>query len=932
MRDWLIRTRVKVANFQLLLLAIGCSVALLYAGGSLAPVADTLGDLRFAWQRAPSGKIAVVEIDARSLDQIGKWPWPRSVHARLINQLVGAEPALVAMDVDFSAHSTPSEDASLEAALRDAGGSVLLAAFNQAAGSSVPDAKPVANLPIDRFGAQSWPASVNVVADGQGVVRRVAGGDLIGEEIVPSMAALMAGLTGRLPDFVRIDFSIDQAGVPRYSAIDVIEGRVPSSALTGQTLIVGATALELRDFFRVPAEGVIPGPLVQALAAETLIQDRNLSSLPGYLVLSGLLALTGIVSLLSRRLNWYLLVIASLGTAISIEAGLTLLQFWQPVTVDSSPWFVALLAFSFAAAGRETVDRKRRWTHSERRLRSTRAVLDQIVRDNFAGVLVVDSRGVVRAMSLEAMNLLQCSDLTGFPLAQHDLGSINGLVEHALGRANAGDVFSVGPAEICQTAEGGSQRLEYTITISRITGTGDRLDDLAVCLTFRDVTSEREAQERLRFLAMHDELTGLENRRTFVDRVDAMRSVSPNVAVLFFDLDRFKTINDTVGHVLGDALLLAVADRTRDFVAGHGGAVSRFGGDEFAVALCRHRKADVLDLARGLIACLSTPYSIGQQRVSVGVSIGCAFNEVATPASELLKRADAALYRAKQMGGGRAIAYDDAMDAGLRARQAVEIDLQGALDGNEFHLLYQPQVDLLSGRMVGVEALLRWRHPRRGLVSPAEFIPIAEAIGLIEPIGRWVLHEACREAASWPGDIKVSINVSPMQFTRGHLEEDVTSALRTSGLAAKRLDLEVTETLFVSDADNIRSTMNRLCDRSISFSIDDFGTGYSSLSYIRDFPVSKIKIDRSFVTGLPHDQGSLGIVRAVTGMAYELGLRVNAEGVETEEQATALRLLGCEEVQGWLYGKPQTGVEISRQLIAELSLEPPECDSKSLAH
>jgi EAL domain-containing protein (putative c-di-GMP-specific phosphodiesterase class I) len=316
-----------------------------------------------------------------------------------------------------------------------------------------------------------------------------------------------------------------------------------------------------------------------------------------------------------------------------------------------------------------------------------------------------------------------------------------------------------------------------------------------------------------------------------------------------------------------------------------------------------------------LIAKLTDPYVLDGHRAIIGVTVGIAQSEPGEvdPAS-LMKNAETAHARAKAAGGNVFALFDPALDLGLRARQFLEIEMRDALYRSEFSLVYQPQVDLASNTLTGVEALVRWNHPERGPISPAEFIPVAEETGLIEGLGAWVLQRACQDAASWPKAIKVSVNLSAVQFTRGNLVETVTDALQSSGLAASRLDLEITESLFIHDSSRITSVADALRQRGITFSLDDFGTGYSSLNYLRRFQVQKIKLDRAFVSGLPVDAESIAIVRAVCALAHDLGIKTNAEGVESPEQMNCLRLLGCQEGQGYLFGKPQPASEIARLL------------------
>jgi len=344
--------------------------------------------------------------------------------------------------------------------------------------------------------------------------------------------------------------------------------------------------------------------------------------------------------------------------------------------------------------------------------------------------------------------------------------------------------------------------------------------------------------------------------------------------------------------------------------------LARLGGDEFAIIHEGSASDEALAaLAERIIERLSEPYEVGGHRLAVGVSIGIARLEPgARDITTVMKNADTALYQAKRAGGGGLRFFDTSMDVALKARQQLEIALKDAAAREEFEVAYQPQFELATGRLVGVEALLRWNHPERGPISPAEFVPVAEEIGLMETLGEWVLRRACAEVASWPAPVRLAVNVSPSQFTRGDLVGTVSSALARSGLPADQLDIEITESLFLQESPAVKATMDALSRRGIGFALDDFGTGYSSLSYIRTFPISKIKIDRSFVTGLPHDREAIAIVQAVVALATNLGLRTNAEGLESEEQIALLRVLGCNEGQGYGLGRPQAGAAVAALL------------------
>ncbi|HEY1932237.1 MAG TPA: EAL domain-containing protein [Acetobacteraceae bacterium] len=436
--------------------------------------------------------------------------------------------------------------------------------------------------------------------------------------------------------------------------------------------------------------------------------------------------------------------------------------------------------------------------------------------------------------------------------------------------------------------------------------------------TFEDITARRHAEEQVVFMARHDALTLLPNRTVFRERVEtavAHANRATAAAVLYLDLDHFKGVNDTLGHPVGDALLRQAAARLSACVR-RLDTVARFGGDEFGVVqVGPDRVEDVAMLAQRIIDQLSLPYEVEGHQVIIGVSLGIAMACAdGSDPDTLLKNADIALYRAKAEGRGVFRFFAPEMDARLQERRKLELELHAALLNNEFELYYQPQLDLATNRICGFEALMRWNHPTRGVVNPYEFIWLTEEMGLIVPLGEWALRQACREAMQWPFDVRVAVNLSPVQFNRHDLIRNVREALDESGLPPQRLDLEITETvLLLHNADNL-GILRELRELGVRISMDDFGTGYSSLSYLRSFPFDKIKIDQSFIRDLPHDKDAAAIVRAITALGASLGMVTVAEGVERPDQLARLREEGCAEVQGYLFSVPQPASNIPELL------------------
>ena len=387
------------------------------------------------------------------------------------------------------------------------------------------------------------------------------------------------------------------------------------------------------------------------------------------------------------------------------------------------------------------------------------------------------------------------------------------------------------------------------------------------------------------------------------------------MGVLCVDLDLFKNVNDLFGHPMGDRLLKMVAERLISEVRGNN-LVARLGGDEFAIVLASDVSPnEVSDYAARLIKTLSACYDMDGIEVVIGASIGIALSPGdGDTCEELMRNADMALYRAKSDGGGVHRFFEREMDRQAQKRRDMEVDLRRAFANGEFEVHYQPLVDIAADRISGFELLLRWRHPEKGMISPADFIPIAEDIGLIVALGEWVLREACTEAAKWPADVKVAVNLSPVQFRSRNLVQVVISALAHSGLSPLRLELEITELLFLAETEANLAILHQLRELGVSISMDDFGTGYSSLSYLRSFPFDKIKIDRSFIKDLAQRSDCVAIVRAISGLGRSLNITTTAEGVETIDQLDWLRAEGCNEVQGFLFSAARPAAEIEALL------------------
>jgi diguanylate cyclase (GGDEF)-like protein len=439
--------------------------------------------------------------------------------------------------------------------------------------------------------------------------------------------------------------------------------------------------------------------------------------------------------------------------------------------------------------------------------------------------------------------------------------------------------------------------------------------------THEDITEQRRSEVKIEYMAHHDALTDLANRVLLNERLEHAlgRRIHREemVAVHHLDLDQFKAVNDTFGHPAGDKLLKIVADRLRGLVR-ETDTIARMGGDEFVVVQAPVRDpAEATALAQHIIALMSEPFDLDGHQAVIGASIGIAVGpgDGLRP-DRLLRNADLALYRAKGDGRGTFRFFEPAMDLQMQTRRIMEQDLRKALPAGEFELYYQPVVNLASNEISGFEALIRWNHPKQGLVAPAAFIPLAEEIGFIVPIGEWVIRQACATAAQWPANLRVAVNISAAQFRNPGLMQVIVGALAISGLHPTRLEIEITETVLLHNKETTLAVLHQLRALGIRIAMDDFGTGYSSLTYLQCFPFDKIKIDRSFVKDITENAGSLNIVRAVAALANGMGMTATAEGVETSEQLDKIASEGCAEMQGFLFSRPLPAHEIERLFLS----------------
>ncbi len=555
----------------------------------------------------------------------------------------------------------------------------------------------------------------------------------------------------------------------------------------------------------------------------------------------------------------------------------------------------------------------------EERLRSQNLQLDAALNNMVQGLAMFDAD-----LRLVIANP-RYAEIYGLTAEQVQPGmSLREIVEHRVARGLDGSKTADDMMQAMLERAAGKESSQYTTHLGDgrcIAVSMQPMADGGTVTTHQDITEQRRSDAKIAYMALHDALTGLPNRVLLNERIEqALVRVNRGeiVATHLLDLDHFKNVNDTLGHPAGDKLLKLVTGRLRTLVR-ETDTIARMGGDEFAIVQVGiAQPADATSLAHRVIEVVSEPYEIDGQQVIIGTSVGIAVGPAdgLTP-DQLMRNADLALYRAKGDGRGTFCFFEPEMDAQMQTRRAMEYDLRKALIAGEFELHYQPVVNLRSNQISSFEALIRWRHPERGMIAPGAFIPLAEEIGFIVPLGEWTIREACATAAKWPGHVKISVNLSPVQFRNPGLVNVVVNALVASGLAPERLELEITETALLEDSEATLTMLYRLRELGVRIAMDDFGTGYSSLSYLQSFPFDRIKIDRSFIKDIADTVGSLNIVRAVAALANGLGMATTAEGVETQEQLETVKSEGCTEMQGFLFSRPRPVEEIEQLFLEE---------------
>jgi diguanylate cyclase (GGDEF)-like protein/PAS domain S-box-containing protein len=896
-----------------ILVVIALSMVLLTGWhGSLR---HALTDLRFTLEpRNASGEIVVVAIDAESIEKIGVWPWPRRLHAELLRQLGKAGARDIAFDVDFSTPSDAASDQSFVDALAGNGGSVILPSFKQRGSNA---AAIHVNHPLKPFADHSWSAVVNVAVEPDGLVRRYPLGERLETEFLPSMGALLAGqYTERGAPFL-IDFGINAATIPRVSYVDALRGDPAAlEKLRDKRIVVGGTAIELGDRFSVPNGNVVSGPVLQALAAESILQNRALRGTSDAIAFAGLCFVSLTMVFTWRRLGAAKRAMLLVAMAAAFETIAVVLQAKLPLVLDTSLLHTAIAVYLAAIALDEIDFRGLLSRIAENRFhRIAMSLGDGLICTDSNYLITVWNPGATSIFGYEPGEMIGApfdaicarKDETASPVFSiRDAASrwsmaLGGSITEFEGRRKNGEVFTI---EACFSGWQGTDGFQFGAVL-------------------RDVSLRKREAERIRYLAEYDSLTGLANRNTLQNRLQAMivtaERESDAVALLVLGLDGFQQINDMLGQTYGDLVLRAVARRL-SAEAGGTAIVARLSGDEFAIAVrCATLTETVAQFCERIAGAFDPPLSAGTRQQRVTISIGAAVHpEAGHGADELLSNGHLAFCRAKAIRRGGHVIFERAIRQQLETRLALEAELASAAEHDQFELFYQPQVRLTDGALIGAEALIRWRHPDRGLVAPGLFMPVVNTSALSDRIADWVLNTACRQARVWElagNSVRIGVNLSPSQLQSGDLAATIKAVLMDTKLAPSLLELEVTEDILLLDEQKVRDTFHRIRSLGVRIVFDDFGTGYASLSYLKKFPLDGLKIDRSFVSDLLTNSEDAAIVRLTVGLSAQLNISVIAEGIENRTTADFLIAMGCEHGQGYFFGRPMPAQAFETQFL-----------------
>jgi diguanylate cyclase (GGDEF)-like protein/PAS domain S-box-containing protein len=899
-----VTTSHRTAPRSLAPIALAVSILLgAWGSGVLQSIEFAFRDARASWfSHAPANDVVIVEIDTRTMRSLDRWPWSRNVHAELIRQLNRAKPRAVLYDVDLSVPSAdPSADAALAAALSQSTYPVVLPAFRQTT-RSPGEGGYVLTQPLADFTHNARVGLVDPVPAADGLVRGVVHVDEVGGKARASAVSELGGFDG-LETGVEypIDYTIAPESFARVSYLNVVDGDI--AGLAGKTVFVGATAAELHDTVAVPVYGALPCVVMQAIAYATLQQGVAMQ-VPTWVSVCLALLVCLTIPLL-RTLAWRkTLAIALIGAGSASLVAIVLdcvARFGGiHLRVDVIPLaFACVVCGSIGFAG--SADRRafRAWLGA--RQQSDEALIPAVLSASIDGIVVFDRDGIVRDANAAGAALLGW-DLDMLP-GQSIRHLLPGLPElQSLGAAWSNTTREAQPGDRFELNIGwGDSPVPVEVSVTRVTVDGHTW----FTAILRDITARKQQHALLKHQATHDALTGLPNRVMLGRALESLNPATP-AALFMLDLDRFKDVNDILGHATGDAVLTILGQRLRSALPEQN-LIARIGGDEFAVVVPDYIDTVQLHaLADIVLERVRCPVKTGTNMLEVGASIGIAlYPEHGTDGATLLQHADVAMYVAKNNRTSVEVYSADTDQCSLRDPKIASA-LRSAVDNGDLELFYQPKVRLSDLKCVGVEALARWTHPEYGAVLPAEFIALAEESNLIGDLTRWSLVRALEDQTAWRRaglDLDIAVNLSARHLRDTAFAQELLNEIE-SRVDPSRVELEIAETALMSDPEKAAAVLNVLTRAGVRIAMDDFGTGFSSLAYLKHLNIHTLKIDRSFIKDIANNANDLTIVRSTLRMAHGLDLTVVAEGIEQREHYDMLRELGCDIGQGYWIAKP----------------------------
>jgi len=874
--------------------------------------------------RPANDKIVIVAIDDDSLHILGKWPWSRATHARLLTYLSKAGVAAIGMDLLFMEPDLryPEDDQLLTAAI-EKNGHVVLPAL-----TSLQNNRFIITKPITKISEKAQLAHVNLQFDSQGIVRKQDLQLVLDNgQLLPSMALALSRLIPEYiesPELIRqkeifINFAHPKGQFTQVSYADILLDAKVRKKLANKIVLVGITAAGLSSRFATPAsknQQLMSGIELQANALSTILSRQIVQPVNwlGYLLLSLLLLVIPINLFRVSKPSAALFIVLGF-SALTISISFFLLGIFMLWFAPLPTLLCLILSYPLWSWYRLEQTNHSLFLAHEQANATLKAIGEALIS--------TDENDCIEFMNPAAEKMLACT-LT--EVIQQPFSEYCQIVEqndsifspaYALAKNNLN-----AESKIIRN----NKKEEFAVRISSSPVYSENNTPSGVVYALSDLSEIININNKILFVATHDELTGLPNRVLLQDRLEqaiiSAKRANSTFAILFIDLDGFKKINDAMGHASGDLLLQEVAIRIRSWVR-LSDTIARWGGDEFIVLLDSLTQInDATDVTAKIQYSLNQPFLLHDQEVFITPSIGITlFPQDGQQTETLLAKADAAMYNIKQNGGNSFCFYSKDLENRAKEKLVLETELHQAIESGEFEMHYQPQVELKSGELIGAEALIRWIHPKNGLLSPQQFIPLAEETGLIVAIGEWVVTTVCKQIESWQeqdyGLIKVAINLSSQQFLQKNLVSFITSEMLKYNVSSDLLQIEITESVIIQDINEGIKILDNLKSHGISIAIDDFGTGYSSLEYLNRLPIDKLKIDKSFIDNVLDSNGDASIVQAVISLGHNMNMKIIAEGIETEDQEAFLQQHLCDYGQGYLYSKP-----ISAEKMGQLFEEP----------